>query len=96
MATYAELESAKKTIIDQLAAEQNNLAVAKAKFGQISNSLATMQTTYGTWAGEVNALAVAEPANAAVLALKAARDKLVAEFASAKAEADSLDTTING
>jgi len=55
-----------------------------------------MQSTYSSWATEVDALAAANPSDAAVIALKAERDRMVAEFNQSKTRADALTAAVNG
>lgn len=93
--TYAQLQDIKDRIVRDLAAQQQLLANAKAQFGVISSSLTTMQSQYAGWAGEVNAMATANPGNAAIQALKSEKDLLVSEFASAKSSAGTLDALVN-
>ena len=94
--TYTQLEDIKSRIIRELASEQAKLESAKGSFTGIKTALTAMQTNYGTWGSEVEALAIANPSDAAITALKAEKDLLVAEFQSSKTEATSYETAVNG
>lgn len=94
--TYTQLSDVSDRVRRELATHQNNLEAAKNSFAQVSSGLTTMQSAYTAWAQEVNALVAANPSDAAVLALKADKDRMVAEFAATKTRADSLTTAVNG
>lgn len=93
--THAQLKDVENRIIRDLAALQSRLTNGKAEFAAIDTALASMQTTYGSWATDVNALATANPSDADILALKASRDRLVQQFNDARTEAQALDTAVN-
>lgn len=94
--TYTQLTDVADRVRRELATHQNNLEAAKAAFASVSSGLTSMGTSYGTWASEVNALATANPNDAAVQALKADKDRMVTEFNSTKTRADALTSAVNG
>lgn len=94
--TYTQLSEISDRVRRELAGNQNNVEAAKSQFAAVSASLTAMQSAYTTWAQEVNALATANPSDAAVLALKADKDRMVAEFAATKTRADALTAAVNG
>lgn len=94
--SFSQLQEIKNRIVRDLSAQQGQLATHKAGFAVVDAALGGMQTTYGGWAGEVNAYLTANPSNAAALALKAEKDALVAEFAAARTAAQAADAAVNG
>lgn len=96
MYSFSQLQDIKNRIVRDLATQQNQLTTAKGAFGGVASALTGMQSSYTGWAGEVNAYLTANPNNPAAQALKAEKDALVAEFASTKTEAETLDTAVNG
>lgn len=97
--SFSQLLDIKSRIVRDLAGEQQKLTVAKGAFSGIASTLASMQTSYAGadgWASQVDEYAIAHPTDEAALALKAEKDALVAEFQSAKAEANSLDAAVQG
>lgn len=94
--TYAQLRTISQRVLSELARNQDGLDAAVAQFASIEASLNQMGTTYATWATEVNALASANPADQAVIALKADKDRLVAEFNASKARATALKAAVEG
>jgi len=94
--TYTQLTGIKNRILKDLEAQQNSIENTKNQFTVIEATLGNMQTTYTGWAGEVNTLAAANPNDAAIQALKAERDLLMAEFQSTKDEAAALKDAVNG
>lgn len=94
--TEAQLHDVGSRMIRELAALQQRITQVKGEPASIDAALATMQSTYGGWAGEVNALALAKPLDAGVATLKAMRDTLVAEFSSARTEAQAIDAAVQG
>jgi hypothetical protein len=94
--SYAQLQDIKDRIIRDLAAQQTQLTTATGAFTAIKNNLTAFQSLYTTWATEVDALATANPTDAAIMALKAERDLLVSEFASTKTDAEAYETAVNG
>ena len=92
--SFTQLQDVKARIIRDLAGQQQQLETAKGSFTQIKNSLTGFENTYAGWATEVNTLATANPSDAAVMALKAERDRFVAEFSSTKVEAIALETAV--
>lgn len=94
--TYTQLTGIKNRILRDLEAQQNNIENTKAQFITIESTLVNMQTTYAGWAKEVNTLAAANPNDAAIQALKAERDLLVAEFQASKDDAIALKNAVAG
>lgn len=93
--SYAQLEDLRVRVNQRLAAQQTELTTAKGQFTAIKNTLTGMGTEYGPWATEVEALATANPNDNAVKALKAAKDRIVAEFGSTQTKAAALETAVN-
>lgn len=94
--SFTQLQDVKNRIVRDLAAQQQQLETARGAFTAIKNAMTQLENTYGGWAAEVNTLATANPNDAAVQALKAERDRYVAEFNSTKAKAAELETAIAG
>ena len=94
--TYTQLSSISARVRQQLAQNQDQIDASKAAFAQVSASLTGMESTYGTWATEVDTIATANPSDAAITALKADKDRMVAEFNSTKTRANSLTTAVTG
>ena len=93
--SFSQLQDIKNRIVRDLAVQQSSLATHKAGFAVVDTALAGMQATYAGWSGEVNTYLTNNPTDAAALALKAEKDALVAEFSSARTEAQTLDGLIN-
>ena len=94
--SYTQLQDIKNRIVRDLASQQERTQQAVAVPTAIKNDLTAMQSTYGTWATEVNAYVTANPGDAAAIALKAERDIIVAEFATAKTRATAIETAVTG
>lgn len=94
--TFSQLQDIKNRVVRDLAAQQAAMDSAKGQFTTSKTALAAMGATYTQWATDVNALAVANPSNAAALALKAEKDALVLEFNTATTRATALETAVNG
>ena len=94
--TYAQLETLSDRVVSELARNQDQLEAAINQFAAIEASLTAMGTTYSTWVTEINALATANPSDDAVLALKAKKDRLVAEFNTSQTRATALKTAVDG
>ena len=95
MYTFTQLQELKARVVSQLASEQTKLTSATGQFTAIRNTLTGMQATYSQWATEVDTMAAANPADAAITALKAERDLLVAEFQSTKTLSTAYETAVN-
>jgi hypothetical protein len=94
--TYAQLRVISQRVLQELARNQDALDAAVAQFATVESSLTQMGTAYSEWATQVNALATANPSDDALLALKADKDRMVAEFNASKTRATSLKTAVDG
>lgn len=94
--TYTQLQDVKNRVIRDLANHQASLAAARGEFTRINNALTGMQTEYAGWATEIDQAAAQFPTNAAVMALKAEKDIILAEFTSTKAKATALAGAVDG
>lgn len=96
MYSYSQLQDIKNRVVRDVAAEQGKATTARGAFTQIKDALATMQSQYAGWVGEVNDYLAANPSDPAAVALNAEKDALVAEFASLSAVVTALETAVDG
>ena len=96
MYTYAQLRVISQRVLQQLAQNQDQLDSAVAQFASVEAALTAMGTSYSEWATQVNDLATANPNDEAVVALKADKDRMVAEFNASKTRATALKTAVDG
>lgn len=96
---YTQLEEIRDRVKNDVAAVQNRLDTAKASFTAIVAACDAIAAQYGGAGGfvsQVNALATANPDDAAVQALKASVDRMVSDFQATKTAAQAADTAVNG
>lgn len=94
--SFAQLRDIESRIVRDLADVHARLDSAVGAFTAAETALTGLQSSYATWATEVNAFLTANPDDDAVKTLKASRDRLVAEFVSAKTRAGNLKTAVSG
>ena len=94
--SYSQLLGIKARIETDLEASQNQLATARAAFTSVAARLTAMQSQYTGWATEVNDFQTANPTDNAAVVLKAQKNALIAEFATAKTVAQALETAVAG
>lgn len=91
--------SQQKVSLDEIAANitdaRNKLNQCKSLATLTVNQLGGLATTYSGIVADIDAALVAEPDNAAVMVLKAEKDKLVAEFVALQTAASSMQTAVN-
>lgn len=92
--TYAQLRTISQRVLTDLARNQDNLDAGKALFASVETSLTQMGSQYADWATQVDALATANPADEAVLSLKADKDRMVSEFNASKTRATNLKNAV--
>lgn len=94
--TYTSARVALTEIAQRSDANRKRLDQAKATISAADADLGAMPTAYGTIVTDINAAAAAAPGDAALQALKAEKDKLVADFQALKTEAAALKTAVGG
>lgn len=96
MATYAELNAALDDAEAQLVNAIKRAKSGKNEIGVSNTTIGGLGAQYGDVVTAINALAVAEPANAAVLALKARKDRLVTDFGTVKTAVQAMVDGLSG
>lgn len=94
--TFTQLSAKRDRVRAALGQYQDNLNAAVAAFTAAKDGLTQMSLTYGPWATEIDDLALANPLNTAIQALKAEKDQYVAEFNTSKTRASALETAVVG
>lgn len=92
--TYSQILIATDEIASRINTNRGRIAQARALVNTAVADLGAMEGQYGPVVGDVDALALAEPANTASLVAKANMDKLVAEFVALKTDATTLQTAM--
>ena len=88
--TYSEIKLALDEIAQRIIQNRKRIAASKTGIQQAAADLGSMSTQYAATVTAINALE-SDPANDVA---KSEKDKLVAEFAALKAEADALVTAL--
>ena len=96
MTTYAELEFAIADAQSQLVSAMQRAKTGKVQIGQSNTTISGLGAQYSAIVTAINSLATAEPGNAAVQALKARKDRLVADFQTVSANIAAMVSGLDG
>jgi hypothetical protein len=95
MATYTQTKATLDEIAVKSETQRKSLVNARSAVASVEAALQTMQNQYSAFIAEVEADALANPADPAWQAAKAEKDRLVADFLAVQAKAQAIITAFD-
>jgi hypothetical protein len=95
MATYTQTKATLDEIAVKSESNRKRLVDARAAVASVEAALQTMQNQYSAFIAEVEADALANPADPAWQAAKAEKDRLVADFLAVQTKAQAIITAFD-